>query len=93
MTFGMGIFSAGGQTTYSSDDVTWNQVDFLNVPRGGFVTKEYPVLAGREVLTMQMMIDPPPIDRKAIAHTITVSGNVVSIYGGSENTYVLVLMR
>lgn len=93
MTFGMGIYSAAGALTYSSTDVTWNQVDFLNVPRGGDVWMDYPVLAGREVLTMQMMIDPPPIDRKAIAHTITVSGTVVHIAGGSENTYVLVLMR
>lgn len=93
MTFGLGVFKAGGALAFSSADVTWNQVDFLYVPGYGSVVQEYPVLAGREVLTVQMMIDPPPIDRKAIAHTISVSGNIVTVAGGSENTYVLVLMR
>lgn len=93
MTFGMAIYSAAGSLTYSSTDVTWNQVDMLYVPRGGDVWKDYPVLNGKEVLTAQMMIEPPPIDRKAIAHAITVSGTVVHIAGGSENTYVLILMR
>lgn len=93
MTFGLGVFKAAGSLAYSSADVTWNQVDMLYVPRGGDVWKNYPVLAGREVLCTQMMINPPPIDRKAMAHTVTVSGTSVHVSGGSENTYVLVLMR
>ena len=93
MTFGLGVFKAAGGLAYSSDDVTWNQVDFLLVPAGGDIWRDYPALQGREVLTVQMMIDPPPIDRKAIAHTITVSGTVVHVAGGSEKTYVMVLMR
>lgn len=93
MTFGLGVYKASGTLAFSSADVTWNQVDFLYVERGGDVWRDYPVLAGKEVLTAQMMIDPPPIDRKAKAHTITVSGTTVHVSGGSENTYVLVLMR
>lgn len=93
MTFGLGVFKAAGGLAYSSDDVTWNQVDLLLVPRGGDIWREYPALSGREVLTAQMMINPPPIDRKAVAHTITVDGTVVHVAGGSEDTYVLVLMR
>lgn len=89
----MEIFKASGSLAYSSNDVTWNQVDFFLVPRGGDVWKNYPAIEGRESLAVQVMIDPPPIDRKAIAHNITISGTIVHVYGGSENTYILVLMR
>lgn len=89
----MEIFKASGSLAYSSNDVTWNQVDFFLVPGGGDVWKNYPALEGREPLAVQVMIDPPPIDRKAIAHAITISGTVVHVAGGSENTYILVLMR
>lgn len=90
---GMEIYQASGSLAYSTNDVTWNQVDFFFVPGGGDVWKNYPALNGREPLAVQVMIDPPPLNRRAIAHTITISGTVVQVYGGSENTYILVLMR
>lgn len=93
MTFGLGVFKAGGALAYSSDDVTWNQVDMLFCPRGGSVQGTYGVLAGREVLTAQMLINPPPLDRKALAHTISVNGTTITASGGSEDAYILVLMR
>lgn len=93
MTYGMEIYKASGLLAYSSNDVTWNQVDFFLVPGGGSVAMDYPALQGRESLAVQMMIDPPPIDRRAIAHNITISGTTVLVSGGSENIYVLVLMR
>jgi hypothetical protein len=93
MTHGMAIFSASGQVTYSTTDVTWNQVDMLLCRGGEITTGRYPVLEGKEVLTAQVMVNPPPIDRKAIAHTIRVTGTDVVVSDGSEDTYVLVLMR
>jgi hypothetical protein len=93
MPFGLDIYRASGRLAYSSVDVTWNQVDFFLVTANGSVQNSYPVLAGKEVLVTQIMIDPPPIDRRALAHTITVSGALVTASGGSENCYVLVLMR
>jgi len=73
--------------------VTWNQVGFFQVSGNGSVSYDFPALAGREVLTAQVMIDAPPLTRRAIAHTITVTGTTVTASGGSENTYVLVMMR
>ena len=93
MTFGLEVFKSNGALGYSSDDVTWNQVDFFYVGAGGSETHNYAALAGRTVLTVQMFINPPPNDRKAIAHTVTVSGTTVSASGGSEAAYILVLMR
>lgn len=91
--FGMAIAKANRRVTYSTLDVTWNQVDFFDVPAGGSAYRSYPVLAGREVLAAQILIDAPPLDRRAVAHTINVSGTTVQVYGGSERAYILVLMR
>jgi hypothetical protein len=93
MSFGLEVMKATGALAFSSDDVTWNQVDFFYVAGSSNTTKDFPVLAGREVMTVQVMIDAPPLDRKAIAHTITVSGTSVNVQGGSEKAYILVLMR
>jgi hypothetical protein len=91
--YGMAIAKANRRVTYSTLDVTWNQVDFFEIPGGGDVWKDYPAIAGREVLAVQIMIDPPPLNRRAIAHTVDVNGTVMHVAGGSERTYILVLMR
>ena len=93
MTHGLNIFNALGGLSYSSTDVTWNQVDFFYLGGGGYVNNNYPILAGREVLIVQTFINPPPLDRRAIAHYLTASGINVSGGGGSEAAYILVLMR
>lgn len=93
MSHGIEIYNANGTLSYSTADVTWNQVDFFPVAGGGSASNTYPVIDGREVMAFQIMVDPPPSDRRAIAHTITVSGTNVSVSGGSESVFVLVLMR
>lgn len=92
-SFGMNVMTAAGNLAYSSTDVTWNQVDFFYVAPGGSESHSYAALAGKEVLTVQSFINPPPNDRRALAHTVTVSGTTVSVSGGSEGAYILVLMR
>lgn len=93
MTFGLDIRNAAGGVTYASTDVTWNQVDMILVPGGGSASKSYAALTGRQVLCVQLMINPPPVNRRALAHNISVSGINVSVSGGSEDSFVLVLMR
>lgn len=93
MSHGIEIYNANGTLTYSTADVTWNQVDFFFVAGNGSASNTYSVLTDREVMVLQIMVDPPPSDRRAIAHTITVSGTNVSVSGGSEAAFVLVLMR
>lgn len=93
MSYGIEIYDAYGTLTYSVNDVTWNQVDYFYAPGGGSVSNTYPILDGKEVLVFQLMIDPPPTDRRAVAHNLSVSGTTVTASGGSENAYVLVLMR
>jgi len=93
MTFGMNVYKPSGGLVYSTDDVTWNQVDFFYMSANSSVANSYAALSGREALVIQMFIDPPPTDRKMTAYTITVSGSTVNVSGGSENVYILVLMR
>ena len=93
MSFGLGVFRSNGALAFSSDDVTWNQVDMLYCPGGSTTCRTYSMLAGREVLAVQVMIDPPPLNRRAIAHTVSISGNNVTVSGGSEAAYVIILMR
>jgi len=93
LSFGLNLYSSGGSLSYSSTDVTWNQVGFFSVAGGADVTRSFPALSGREVLVTQVFLNPPPTDRRAYAHTIVVTGISVHVYGGSEEVYVLVLMR
>jgi hypothetical protein len=99
MAHGLQIYSSTGSLKYSSTDVTWNQVDYFTVtalPSPQSVTNTYPVIIGKEVLVLQLLIDAPPTNRRAVAHTITKeTGNTgtVTVSGGSENALILVLMR
>ena len=93
MSYGLEIFASNGNSVYNSDDVTWNQVDFFSVSGGSSASNSYSVLSGRDVLVQQVQINSPPLTRKALSHTISVSGTTVSVSGGSENAYILVLMK
>lgn len=93
MSQGIEIRDQYGTLTYSTADVTWNQVDYFYVPANVTVSNVYPSLEGREFLAFQIFIDPPPLDRRAFAHTITRNGTQIVVSGGSENAYILVLMR
>ena len=91
--FGLRIHNHKSEQIYSSDEVTWNQVDSFIVYGGSGLYKDYPALVGREIMVVQTMINPPPLDRRAIAHTVSINGTVVGVNGGSETTLCMVLMR
>jgi hypothetical protein len=93
MAQGLDIFNSDGDLTYSTSDVTWNQVDFFQVNGGSSVSNSYPFIDNKQVITAQFFIDGPPSTQAATAHTITVSGTTVSVSGGSENVYIVVLAR
>lgn len=93
MSFGFNIFSSSGKKIYDSSSVTWNQVDMFIVPASNAVNRNYPFLTGRAIRVTQLFINPPPIDMEAIHHTITISGTSVSISGGNQDAYFMVLMQ
>lgn len=93
MSVGINVFRNDGQIAYSTDDVTWNQAGMLLVPANGSMATNCPAIAGREVLVVQIPIDPPFNNQPTIAHTITVAGISVSVSGGNMLAYVIILMR
>lgn len=93
MAFGLELRDSANTVTFSSASVTWNQVAFFAVAANGSASNNYSVLSGRTVLALQVQINAPPLTRKATAHTITVNGTNVSVSGGSEAAYILVLMK
>ena len=93
MAYGLQLFNSSGVTTFSSTDITWNQVAAFQVAAGGSSSVSYPALSGRTVEVVQMFINPPPTNRKALAHTVSVSGTTVSVSGGNETVFILVLMQ
>ena len=93
MAYGIELFNSSGVTTFSSTDITWNQVAAFQVNGGASSSASYPAISGRTVLVSQMFINAPPTDRKALAHTISVSGTTVTISGGNETVFILVLMQ
>jgi hypothetical protein len=93
MAYGLELFNSSGVTTFSSTDITWNQVAAFQVNAGATSSTSYPALSGRTVEVVQMFINPPPTDRKALAHTISVSGTTVTVSGGNETVFILVLMQ
>ena len=93
MAYGLNLFHSTGALTYSSSDVTWNQVAAFQANASQTYTNSYPVISGKTVQVVQMFINPPPTDRKAVAHTVSVSGANVTVSGGNETSFIIVLMR
>ena len=95
MSYGFTMWGANGNVMYDSTSVTWNQVDFYVVGAGSSNTRTFNSLGGKEVMVVMFFIDPPYTSRKATSHTASLSnGNkTISISGGSESMYILVLMR
>jgi len=95
MSYGFRMWGADSSIEYDSGSVTWNQVDFYSVSAGSSDTRTFSSLSGKEVKVGMFFIDPPLTTRKAISHTATLSNSntTISISGGSEDMYILVLMR
>jgi hypothetical protein len=91
--FGFRMYNKKGGMTYDTRAVTWNQVDFFEVPANGTISKHYPFCNGREMIAHQTFIDPPPADRRMVAHTISVGGGSIYISGGSVRAHITVLVR
>ena len=76
---------------YSSNDVTWNQVDSFVASAGVTVSKNYSSLTAEgvtEFITVQFMVHTLQPDPAAKTHTVAVSGNsVTATPAGTQHTY------
>ena len=94
MAFGLELRDSSNTVTFSSASVTWNQVAFFSVAANGSASNTYSVLSGRTVLALQVQINAPATNEKS--HRLTrlqLAARAVSVTGGSEAAYILVLMK
>jgi|TARA_B110000902_G_scaffold29361_1_gene31682 hypothetical protein len=89
------MWGSNGVIQYDSNSATWNQVDFYQVNANSSNTRTFNGLLNKEIKVALLFIDPPLITRKAISHSVTLSNSsrTITVGGGTENMYVLVLMR
>lgn len=95
MSYGFRMRGADGTIEYDSTSVTWNQVDFYSVGASSSDARTFSSLAGKEVKVGLFFIDPPLLTRKATSHVAVLSNNntTITVSGGTEAMFVLVLMR
>lgn len=89
------VNDSDGALVYDSDSVTWNQIGYFFVgSNSSYTSIPFPFVENRETLVTQILVNSPPTTRRAIAHTVTWNPDFsVSVSGGSEDSYVLVLYR
>jgi hypothetical protein len=108
MSYGLAIYRSNGSLAFSSESITWTQVDYIYVPAGVTVSKTYPILQDKQVMILQILQDNVGAYTRNTSNNIYVSGtlytseayagyyngnNVVTIIGGNVIAYVMVLMR
>ena len=93
MSFGFQIYDSGGTLRFDSTDVTWNQVAFYTVAASGSDSRTLSQIGGKTVAIGQIMVDPDLENRQAVAHTVSISGTTITVSGGSEDVYILVLVK
>lgn len=95
MSYGLQTFNSNGGLNYTTDDVTWNQVDLFYTAVGASVTKNYPVIVGKDAKAIQVLINAPSLNSRSVAKTLTVNTTTgdVTASGGTEAAYIMVLMR
>lgn len=95
MTFGLNLYNSTGSLSYTTDDVTWNQVDIFYIAAGGSLVNNYPVIVGKDAKAIQVLINAPSLNSRSVAKNISIDTNNGNVYvsGGTEAAYIVVLMR
>jgi len=94
MAHGLQLFDAHGDIIFSTDDITWLQVDQFEVAANGTASYNYPEISGMTIITQIQMVNDAPDDQEAYAPEVTVSGTTVSVapYSGKSSEQVIVMV-
>lgn len=91
MTFGMKVLGSTGAVHYDSSAVTWNQLGlFLITGNTSYTIDTAPFT---EFLVTAWFLNVPPLDRKLLLPTCTVSANTFTAVRNGVDAYALVLGR
>ena len=91
----VGLIYGAPEVQFSSNDVTWNQVDFFYLPENTPITKQYDNCVNRTISVSQYIIGTPSSNTayRLGTYTTTPSTGTVSIASGNVPSYVLILMK
>ena len=78
MAFGIKIFDAAGNTTFSSADITWNLLGSFNAPANTSTSFTCPVYPER--IVSRLMLNQVVGDDEAYVHEYTLASNSTTLY-------------
>lgn len=79
MAYGLEVYKANGGLVYSTNSVTWMQVDSFYVGAGQTVTKTYPEFSGWTLRAFIELTDQPPDAQEHYSPIPSISGTSVTI--------------
>jgi hypothetical protein len=92
--FGVETFDASGKIGLNTSSMTWSYVGFLTVAAGQSTSQNFPAAAGMILMTQQWIPNVLPNNQEAYTHTVTVTGNTVSVSSnGNVTTNILILAQ
>jgi hypothetical protein len=78
MSFGIELFDALGNPTYSSEDVSWNLIGSFNAPANTSTSFSCPVYPER--IVSRLMLNQVQGDDEAYVHEYTLASNSTTLY-------------
>ena len=79
--------------SFDSTAVTYNHVASFIAPANETTTKLLPEIEGKEVQVYQSLIAPDIYARKATVHDVNITGQTLTMSGGAEDVYAIVLAK
>lgn len=79
MSYGFEVYNSAGTLVYSTNSVTWMQVDSFYVGAGQTITKSYPEFEGWTLQAFIELIDQPPDSQEHYAPISNIAGTSVTI--------------
>ena len=79
MAYAFQVFNDTGDLIYSTDSVTWMQIDSFAVLANEIVEVDYPELSGWTIKVYMDLLDQPPDAQEHYAPIPSISGTTVTI--------------
>jgi hypothetical protein len=79
MAYGFEVYNSDGTLVYSTDSITWMQVDSFYVNAGQTITNNYPEFSGWTLKTFIELIDQSPSNQEHYSPISTISGTSVTV--------------
>lgn len=93
MTYGLQVYKPSGQLMYDSSTTTWSQLGLFYIgPNGGGVqTFAIETSLFSQYSVTFWFLNAPPLDRKALIPSYTITAGQISFQDNGVPTYALVL--